>query len=98
LQAGARLTSLSHRCLWQFSDDVRRLAGRRNGVFELKRRAPAEADAATIKARLLNGTGADVRFGSWSCKNALAEALTPSDLGYVAGCGHFAEFGGFFRL
>ena len=36
----------------------------RDFSFELKRRAPAEADAATNKARPLNGAGANVRFGS----------------------------------
>jgi hypothetical protein len=32
---------------------------------------------------------ADVRNGSWSCKNVLAVALTPRDIGDVAVCGHF---------
>ena len=35
---------------------------------------------------------AHVRFGSWSCENALAERLTPRDFGEM---GNFAEFGGF---
>jgi hypothetical protein len=37
---------------------------------------------------------ANVAFGSWSCENALAEALTRSDDGEVTVFGHFAEFGG----
>ena len=37
-----------------------------------------------------------VRFGSWLCKNALAEALTSGDPGAVAGCGDFPEYCGFF--
>jgi hypothetical protein len=32
---------------------------------------------------------ADVAFGSWSCKNGLAVALTPRDIGDVAERGHF---------
>jgi hypothetical protein len=34
----------------------------------------------------------DVRYGSWVCKNAPAEALTAGDLGEVVALGHFAEF------
>jgi hypothetical protein len=30
-----------------------------------------------------------VGLGSWSCKNVLAVALTPRDIGDVAVCGHF---------
>jgi hypothetical protein len=41
---------------------------------------------------------ADVAVGSWSCKNALAEALTTGDAGAVAGCSDFPEFSGFFVL
>jgi hypothetical protein len=37
----------------------------------------------------------NVRFGSWSCENAVAKALTRRDFGEVAVLGHFAEFGGF---
>jgi hypothetical protein len=37
----------------------------------------------------------DVRYGSWSCENALAEALTSRDFGEVAVFGHLAECGGF---
>jgi hypothetical protein len=37
----------------------------------------------------------NVRFGSWLCKNALAEAL--ASLGTVAGRSDFLEFRGFFR-
>jgi hypothetical protein len=40
-------------------------------------------------------SGPDVRRGSWSCENALAEALMPRNLGEVAVLDHFAEFGGF---
>jgi hypothetical protein len=36
-----------------------------------------------------------IRNGSWSCENAPAEAFTLRDLGDVAGCGYFGEFGGF---
>jgi hypothetical protein len=35
------------------------------------------------------------RCGSWSCENALAEALTRRDFGEVAMLGHFTGFGGF---
>jgi hypothetical protein len=34
-------------------------------------------------------------FGSWSCKNPLAEALTCGDLGDVAMRGHFCGCGDF---
>jgi len=34
----------------------------------------------------------NVRFGSWLCKNALAEALMPGDPGAVAVCSDFLEF------
>jgi hypothetical protein len=34
-------------------------------------------------------------FGSWVCKNALAEALTLATLGAAAGCSDFSEFCGF---
>lgn len=46
--------------------------------------------------RLLRHAGAhrDVNFGSWSCENTLAEALTLRDFGEVDVLGHFAEFGG----
>ena len=37
----------------------------------------------------------DVAVGSWSCKNALAEALTLGDPGAVAGCIDFPELCGF---
>ncbi len=37
----------------------------------------------------------DVAFGSWSCKNALAAALTPGDRGAVVVCGDFPQFCGF---
>ena len=37
----------------------------------------------------------DVSFGSWSCENAMAEALTSRGIGEVAVLGHFAKFGGF---
>jgi hypothetical protein len=33
-----------------------------------------------------------VRSGSWSCKNAPAEALTAGDLDEVGALGHFREF------
>jgi hypothetical protein len=33
--------------------------------------------------------GCQVRVGSWSCKNALAIASTPRDVGDVAARGHF---------
>ena len=33
--------------------------------------------------------------GSWSCKNALAEALTPRDIGDVAVRGHFLDLAAF---
>src|SRR2546430_5268676 len=36
-----------------------------------------------------------VGFGSWSCENALAEALTRRDFGEVAMLGHFAGLGAF---
>ena len=36
-----------------------------------------------------------VGFGSWSCKNALAVALTPRDFGDDAVRGDFSAFGGF---
>jgi hypothetical protein len=36
----------------------------------------------------------EVRDGSWSCKNALAEALTPREVGDVTARGHFSAFGG----
>ena len=35
------------------------------------------------------------RFGPWSCKNALAEALTCRDLGEVAVHGHFPDVAAF---
>jgi hypothetical protein len=38
---------------------------------------------------------AHVRVGSWLCKNAWAEALTPGALGAVAGCNDFPKFAGF---
>jgi hypothetical protein len=38
---------------------------------------------------------ANVRSGSWSCENALSEALTRGDDGEVTVLDHFAEFGGF---
>ena len=41
---------------------------------------------------------ADVRVGSWLCKNVLASALTPRDFGRVAVPGHFSGFVGSFRL
>jgi hypothetical protein len=34
-------------------------------------------------------SGVNVRNGSWSCKNGLAVALTPRDIGDVAVRGHF---------
>jgi hypothetical protein len=38
--------------------------------------------------------GRDFRFGSWSCENAPADALTADDdLGEVVALGRFAEFG-----
>ena len=37
----------------------------------------------------------DFRLGSWSCKNALAEALTCRDLGKVAMHGHFPDVAAF---
>jgi hypothetical protein len=37
----------------------------------------------------------NVSCGSWSCENALAEALTPRDFGEVAMFGHLAKFRGF---
>jgi len=40
----------------------------------------------------------EVWFGSWPCKNALAEVWTCRELGDVAGRSHFAEFGRFFDL
>jgi hypothetical protein len=43
----------------------------------------------------MGASGADFGFGSWSCENTLAEALTPRDFGGVGVLGHFAEFGGF---
>jgi hypothetical protein len=46
-------------------------------------------------ARAPRSTDANVRFGSWSCENALAEALTRRDFGEVAMLRHFAGFGGF---
>jgi hypothetical protein len=39
----------------------------------------------------------DVCCGSWSCKNALAEALTCRDVSEVAMRVHFSGSGGFFR-
>ena len=36
------------------------------------------------------GWTANVRLGSWSCKNALAIASTPRDVGGVAVRGHFS--------
>jgi len=40
--------------------------------------------------------GRDFRFGSWSCENAPADALTADDdLGEVVALGRFAEFGQF---
>jgi len=43
---------------------------------------------------LSNGAASNVCFGSWSCGNTLAEALTPRDFGEVGVLGHFAELGG----
>ncbi len=40
----------------------------------------------------------DVRFGSWSCENALAEAPTSGDFGGVAVFGHLAVFDDLFFL
>jgi hypothetical protein len=34
----------------------------------------------------------DRSFGSWSCDNAMAEALTAGDLSEVVALGHFVEF------
>jgi hypothetical protein len=36
-----------------------------------------------------------VRLGSWSCENAVAQALTRGDDGEVSVFVHFAEFGEF---
>ena len=36
----------------------------------------------------------DVGLGSWSCENALSEALRRGDDGEATVLGHFAEFGG----
>ncbi len=41
-----------------------------------------------------NRSAAEVAYGSWSCKNALALALTPRDFGDVAVRGNFSAFGG----
>jgi hypothetical protein len=41
---------------------------------------------------------ANVRFGSWLCKNSPAEALTAGDLGEVGALSHFREFGDVFGL
>src|SRR5262245_11405400 len=43
---------------------------------------------------LLSSVG-DVSFGSWLCKNALAEALRRGDFEEVAAFDHFAVFGAF---
>jgi len=39
---------------------------------------------------------ADGSDGSWSCKNAWADALKPGDLGAMAGCRYFLKLCGFF--
>jgi hypothetical protein len=43
-----------------------------------------------VPGLLIRSHLADFGFGSWLCKNALAEALTPCDFGDVAVRGHFS--------
>jgi RNA polymerase sigma factor (sigma-70 family) len=48
----------------------------------------AEADDLAQEVFIAAWTGLD-SFRPWSCKNVLAVALTPRDIGDVAVCGHF---------
>jgi hypothetical protein len=73
------------------------------GVSEARKRVPSTIfvrpyiGQAHCKTRLLRYV-AGVRFGSWSCENALTEAQVRRDLSRVAQRGDFSIFCAFFDL